>query len=78
MSIFRPHCFIPGKGNCKIADTSGAFMCNSLFDNFGHINGFYCERKQLCDRANHVFLNDVQADARQKMGFHEWSNIPRG
>ena len=31
----------------------------------------------MCDEANHVFLNDSQAAARRKMGFHKLLNNPR-
>ena len=37
---------------------------------------FYCDRKYLCDKENHAFLTNDQADTRHKMGIHKWSENP--
>ena len=53
-------------------------MVNAPFDNFGHIDGFYCERKHTHDKANNVFLDDASVDWRRKIGLNECLDVPRG
>ena len=51
--------------------TSGPFMGDPPFDNYGHINGFCCETK-------HVFLSYAQEDASRKIVICKWSDTPGG
>ena len=43
------------------------------FDDLGFIDGYYCERKKMCDKAKQKFANDDKADAGHKIGLLEWS-----
>ena len=49
VSTCRSKDYIPGVANCTKTDSSGTFMGNPPFNNIGFIDGFFGERKYLCD-----------------------------
>ena len=78
MSAWRSHDSILGEVNYKKTDISGPFIGNTPFDNYGHIDGLCSEIRQMCDKANSVFLYDASTDSTRKIGLNKWSYIPRG
>ena len=53
-------------------------MGNSPHDDYSHVDSLCGERRQVYDKAYHVFLDDFWEYSRRKIRLNEWEDAPRG